>query len=64
MQKILLLFFGFLLTLGSFAQQTSVKGVVTSADDGLTMPGVTILEKGTMNGTTTNIDGVFQINVP
>jgi TonB-dependent starch-binding outer membrane protein SusC len=64
MQKILLLIFGILLTLGGFAQQTSVKGVVTSADDGLTMPGVTILEKGTMNGTTTNIDGVFQINVP
>jgi TonB-linked SusC/RagA family outer membrane protein len=64
MQKILLLFFGILLTLVGFAQQTSVTGVVTSADDGLTMPGVTILEKGTMNGTTTNIDGVFQINVP
>lgn len=63
MQKILLLFFGILLTLVGFAQQISVTGVVTSADDGLTMPGVTILEKGTMNGTTTNIDGVFKINV-
>jgi len=63
MQKILLLFFGVLLTLVGFAQQISVTGVVTSADDGLTMPGVTILEKGTMNGTITNIDGVFKINV-
>lgn len=64
MQKILLLFFGFLVALGSFAQQTTVKGVITSADDGLTMPGVTILQKGTMNGTITNIDGAYQINVP
>jgi len=63
MQKILYLFFSILLTLGSFAQKISVTGVVTSSEDGLSLPGATILEKGTFNGTTTNFDGIYRIEV-
>ncbi|MBE0637452.1 MAG: TonB-dependent receptor [Bacteroidales bacterium] len=44
------------------AQQRSLTGVVTSADDGLPIPGVTVLVKGTFTGTTTDIDGAFTLN--
>jgi TonB-linked SusC/RagA family outer membrane protein len=40
-----------------------VSGRVTSADDGSTIPGVTVLEKGTSNGTVTGIDGEYEINI-
>ena len=46
----------------AFAQQT-VKGKVTSADDGSGIPGVNILEKGTTNGTVSDGEGNFTINV-
>jgi TonB-dependent starch-binding outer membrane protein SusC len=46
----------------AFAQQT-VKGKVTSADDGSGIPGVNILEKGTTNGTVTDADGNYTISV-
>ncbi|HYF70740.1 MAG TPA: TonB-dependent receptor [Ohtaekwangia sp.] len=45
-----------------FAQQT-ISGKVTSSDDGSALPGVTILEKGTSNGTSSDADGNFQLNV-
>jgi iron complex outermembrane receptor protein len=44
------------------AQQT-VKGKVTSSDDGSAIPGVNVLEKGTANGTVTDGDGNFTITV-
>ena len=40
----------------------SVTGKI-SDESGITIPGVTILEKGTKNGTTTNADGQFSIKV-
>ncbi len=43
--------------------QGQVKGKITSAEDGLPMPGVNIVEKGTTNGTVTDVDGNFSINV-
>ena len=49
---------------GVYAQDVSLKGVVTSADDGLPLPGATILVKGTATGTITNFDGIYQIDVP
>lgn len=45
------------------AQEFPVKGIVTNVDDKSGIPGVSIVEKGTMNGTTTDIDGKFQITV-
>lgn len=59
---ILLLFF-FAMQI-SFAQGRVVTGVVTSAEDGTTLPGVTIQVKGTTTGVTTDMDGAYQITVP
>ncbi len=44
--------------------QTSVSGTVTSADDGLSLPGVAVIVKGTTIGTTTNMEGLYRIDVP
>jgi len=41
-----------------------VTGKVTSASDPLGIPGVNILVKGTTNGTVSDIDGVYAIDVP
>lgn len=45
----------------AMAQQV-VTGKVTSGDDGSPIPGVNILEKGTTNGTVTDVDGNFRIS--
>lgn len=39
-----------------------VSGTVISADDGLPLIGATIIIKGTSNGTTTDVDGNFEID--
>lgn len=44
------------------AQQKAVTGTVTDANDGTGIPGVSIVIKGTTNGTSTNLDGHFSIN--
>ncbi|MBN2175357.1 MAG: TonB-dependent receptor [Bacteroidales bacterium] len=44
------------------AQKLTVTGTITSADDQTTLPGVTILVKGTTNGTTTDIDGNYSLS--
>lgn len=46
------------------AQVRQVSGTVTSADDGSTIPGVSVFVKGTSIGTITNSDGFYQFNVP
>src|ERR1700744_5152766 len=46
----------------SAALSVSVTGKVVDAQ-GLPLPGVSIVEKGTQNGITTNTDGSFKINV-
>lgn len=43
-----------------FAQ--TITGKVTTSGDGQALPGVSILVKGSTNGTTTGIDGQFSIN--
>jgi TonB-linked SusC/RagA family outer membrane protein len=45
------------------AQNRTVKGKVTSADDGTGIPGVTVMIKGSTSGTQTNVDGNYEINV-
>ncbi len=64
MKKILFFFLCSLIALGTFAQEVSLTGVVTSADDGEPLPGVSVVIKGTTNGTVTNADGVYQLQVP
>ena len=46
-----------------FAQGGDVTGKVTDATDGQTLPGVTVLIKGSTMGTITNIDGNYRIAV-
>lgn len=46
------------------AQVRSISGTVTSAEDGSTIPGVSIIVKGTTLGTITNIDGAYNLEVP
>lgn len=43
--------------------QNTVSGIVTSADDGLSIPGVSVIIKGTSLGTTTDFDGRYNIAV-
>jgi TonB-dependent starch-binding outer membrane protein SusC len=47
----------------AWSQGRTVTGKVTAADDGSGVPGVNVLEKGTTNGTVTDVDGGFSINV-
>jgi len=46
-----------------FAQSRTISGVVRDAGSGETLPGVAVLEKGTQNGTATNIEGKFELTV-
>ncbi len=46
-----------------FAQEVSISGVVTSSEDGLPVPGVSVVQKGTSNGTITDFDGKYQLKV-
>ncbi|QGY48240.1 SusC/RagA family TonB-linked outer membrane protein [Maribellus comscasis] len=46
------------------AQVKSISGTVTSSEDGTGIPGVSIVVKGTTIGTTTNMDGEYQLSVP
>ncbi|HSO77816.1 MAG TPA: TonB-dependent receptor plug domain-containing protein, partial [Bacteroidales bacterium] len=54
------------LVTGLFAagQTVQITGVVTSSEDGLSVPGVTIRVQGTTIGATTGIDGVYSLSVP
>lgn len=45
------------------AQNSTIKGTVRS-NDGTTMPGVSVVLKGTTTGTTTNIDGKYSVSAP
>jgi TonB-linked SusC/RagA family outer membrane protein len=47
----------------ALAQTRAITGVVKGSD-GETLPGVTVVLKGTTNGASTGIDGSFTLNVP
>ncbi len=49
-------------SVGTFAQQKAISGKVTDAQ-GTSLPGVSVAEKGTVNGTVTNIDGEYNLGV-
>lgn len=46
-----------------FAQVHKITGKVYDGDTGIGMPGVTIVEKETQNGTITDVDGKFSLSV-
>lgn len=65
MKQLLFLCCFALISLCGFAQQITVKGVVTSASDQLPMIGATIQVKGAGTGTITGLDGDYTLmNVP
>ena len=68
MQKFYLNFIRYLTVLSAcwfeaWSQSKTVTGVVKAAEDGSTIPGVNVVEKGTNNGTITSVDGKYSINV-
>jgi TonB-linked SusC/RagA family outer membrane protein len=46
------------------AQTRTITGTVTNAEDGSTIPGVSVVVKGTTFGTTTDLQGKYSLNVP
>ena len=54
---------GLLLSFNGFAQ-TQITGKVVAASDQTSLPGVSVLVKGTSTGTVTNVDGAYALNVP
>lgn len=54
----------FFFTFTAFAQNTTVKGKVTDATTGEGLPGVTVLIKGTTQGTQTDASGTYTLSVP
>jgi TonB-linked SusC/RagA family outer membrane protein len=64
MKQIFVTLIFILCSLALNAQELQVKGVVTSAEDGLPIPGVSISVKGTTIGILTDVNGAFAINVP
>lgn len=46
------------------AQEIKIQGKVVASDGSGSLPGVSVVIKGTSQGTTTDVDGVFQISVP
>lgn len=63
MKVICILFLAIGLSSIAYGQKMTISGTVTDKTDGVTLIGVTVLEKGTTNGTITDIDGKYQISV-
>jgi TonB-dependent starch-binding outer membrane protein SusC len=67
MKRILQLIVFLVLTVSSLvalAQERTISGRVTAADDGSTLPGVNVVLKGTTIGISTDSDGRYKLSVP
>ena len=62
MRKYLTMVMLLLIGMTAYAQQHSVKGTVVD-QNGIPVIGMTVMEQGTQNGTTTDIDGNYQLGV-
>jgi TonB-linked SusC/RagA family outer membrane protein len=65
-KRTIILFTGLFLTCIQLinAQTVQITGTITSAEDGMPLPGATIIVKGTTIGSITDLDGHYVINVP
>jgi TonB-linked SusC/RagA family outer membrane protein len=63
MKKILLSSLVIILSVSLYAQDMNVSGTVTDATDGIPLPGVNVIVKGTSNGTTTDTNGKYSLTV-
>lgn len=61
--KVFLLLAAILTSLVSSAQLKTITGKVTDAKSGEPLPGVTVVVKGTTNGTASNVNGEYTLNV-
>jgi len=64
LKHLLLVFLFFSGVTGLYAQNLEVSGVIVEAGTGETLIGATVLEKGTTNGTVSDISGQYKISVP
>ena len=63
-RKLLLCFIMlFAFAIGKSWAQSTVTGTVTDPEDGLPLPGVNVLIKGTGTGTITDVNGVYSLSV-
>src|SRR5690625_4987111 len=61
---VIVIFLLFIMPAAGVAQNHEVRGVVTDASTGETMPGVNVVIQGTSQGTTTDLNGDYSIDVP
>lgn len=66
MKKIMIAALTFLLIVSSslYAQERTITGTVTGADDGMGLPGVNIVVAGSTSGTISDLDGKYTLKVP
>lgn len=62
MKRLALVFIFLIISLTAWTQVT-ITGTVIFKEDNSPIPGANIVEKGTPNGTTTKLDGTFEISV-
>ncbi|MCX2681629.1 SusC/RagA family TonB-linked outer membrane protein [Galbibacter sp. EGI 63066] len=58
----ILVFAFLLLSQGLLAQDQTVTGTITDADDGMPLPGVSVVVQGTNTGTSSDFDGNYTLN--
>lgn len=63
LSKVFLSVFFMLLGIQAFSQNRVITGRVTTSEDGLGVPGVSVLVKGSTIGTSSDVDGNFKISV-
>lgn len=63
MKNVVVLFLALIMSYSLMAQQSRVTGTVTDSKDKSAMIGVNVMEKGTFNGTVSDIDGKFVLNL-
>lgn len=59
---LLVLLIALAIPLGAFAQSRTVTGKVTGSDDSQALPGVSVMLKGTTNGTITDANGAYSLS--
>ena len=64
MKKVILFVLMALCSTMMLAQTITVKGTVIGAEDGMPIIGAYVLQQGTNNGTSTDVDGNYVISVP
>lgn len=64
MKKTLLIFYLMLSAWMGYAQERRITGTMVSGEDGTPLPGVNVLVKGTTQGSVTDADGRYTLDVP